>query len=57
MTTFANNERCSSDQRLDEINFFEQMPAQEGALILKFWFHIFKNQNLIISFTFLRSVK
>jgi AMP-polyphosphate phosphotransferase len=32
------------DQRLDEINFFEQMLAQEGALILKFWFHISKSQ-------------
>ncbi len=28
------------DQRLAEINRFERMLAEEGALILKFWFHL-----------------
>ena len=32
------------DQRLEEINRFEQMLAQEGALLLKFWFHLSKDQ-------------
>jgi len=32
------------DGRLDEINRFEEMLAQEGALILKFWFHLSKEQ-------------
>ena len=32
------------DQRLEEINRFEQMLAQEGALLLKFWFHLTKDQ-------------
>ncbi|MDR0576743.1 MAG: polyphosphate:AMP phosphotransferase [Candidatus Accumulibacter sp.] len=30
----------SLDQRLDEINRFEAMLANEGALVLKFWFHL-----------------
>jgi polyphosphate:AMP phosphotransferase len=31
------------DQSLDEINRFEEMLADEGALILKFWFHLSKD--------------
>ena len=31
------------DQRLAEINRFERMLAEEGALILKFWFHLSKD--------------
>lgn len=30
------------DQRIDEINRFERMLADEGVLILKFWFHLSK---------------
>jgi polyphosphate:AMP phosphotransferase len=30
------------DQRIDQINRFEAMLANEGALILKFWFHLSK---------------
>jgi len=30
------------DQRIDQINRFEAMLANEGALILKFWFHLTK---------------
>ncbi len=30
------------DQRIDQINRFEQMLVNEGALILKFWFHLTK---------------
>ncbi|MDR1063416.1 MAG: polyphosphate:AMP phosphotransferase [Azoarcus sp.] len=30
------------DQRIDQINRFEGMLANEGALILKFWFHLTK---------------
>ena len=30
------------DQRMEEINRFEQMLAQEGVLILKFWLHLSK---------------
>lgn len=32
------------DQRLDEILRFERMLADEGALILKFWFHLPRKQ-------------
>ena len=32
------------DQRLEEINRFENMLAQEGALLIKFWFHLSKDQ-------------
>jgi len=31
-------------RRLEEINRFEEMLAQEGALLLKFWFHLSKEQ-------------
>ncbi|MCC6879052.1 MAG: polyphosphate:AMP phosphotransferase [Rhodocyclaceae bacterium] len=31
------------DQSIEEINRFEQMLADEGALILKFWFHLSKD--------------
>ena len=37
--------RCKGAElgaRLEEINRFEEMLAQEGALILKFWFHLSK---------------
>ena len=30
------------DQRIDEINRFEKMLTDEGALIIKFWFHLSK---------------
>ncbi|MBM3509282.1 MAG: polyphosphate:AMP phosphotransferase [Alphaproteobacteria bacterium] len=30
------------EQRVDEVNRFERMLADEGALILKFWFHLSK---------------
>jgi polyphosphate:AMP phosphotransferase len=30
------------DQRIDEINRFEKMLADEGAVIIKFWFHLSK---------------
>jgi polyphosphate:AMP phosphotransferase len=32
--------RGQMDSRLDEINRFESMLASEGALLLKFWFHL-----------------
>ena len=31
------------DQRIDQINRFEQMLANEGTLLLKFWFHLSKD--------------
>ena len=31
------------DQRIDQINRFEQMLVNEGALVLKFWFHLTKD--------------
>jgi polyphosphate kinase 2 (PPK2 family) len=31
------------DQSIEEINRFEQMLADEGALVLKFWFHLSKD--------------
>ena len=31
------------DQRIEEINRFEAMLAQEGVLVLKFWFHLSKS--------------
>ena len=34
--------RGQLDSRLDEINRFEQMLANEGGLLLKFWFHLTK---------------
>ncbi len=34
--------RRSLDSRLDEINRFEAMLVNEGALVLKFWFHLTK---------------
>jgi len=33
-------ERDEMDERLDEINRFEAMLVNEGALVLKFWFHL-----------------
>ena len=32
--------RSELDQRLDDINRFEAMLVNEGALVLKFWFHL-----------------
>ncbi len=34
------------DQRLEEINRFEEMLTQEGALVIKFWFHLSKKNQL-----------
>ena len=34
--------RSELDQRLDDINRFEAMLVNEGALVLKFWFHLSK---------------
>ena len=36
--------KAEVDQRLQEINRFERMLADEGALILKFWFYLSKKQ-------------
>ncbi len=35
--------RAELDQRLDDINRFEAMLVNEGALVLKFWFHLSKS--------------
>ena len=35
--------RTALDDRLDDINRFEAMLVNEGALILKFWFHLSKD--------------
>src|SRR5574343_234547 len=35
--------RSELDKRLDDINRFETMLANEGALVLKFWFHLSKD--------------
>ncbi len=35
--------RAQMDQRIDEINRFESMLVNEGALVLKFWFHLTKD--------------
>ena len=32
--------QAAMDQRIDQINRFEQMLVNEGALVLKFWFHL-----------------
>ncbi len=34
--------KAALDQRIDEINRFEAMLVNEGALVLKFWFHLTK---------------
>ena len=34
--------QAAMDQRIDQINRFEQMLVNEGALVLKFWFHLTK---------------
>ena len=34
--------QAALDQRVDQINRFEQMLVNEGALVLKFWFHLTK---------------
>ena len=35
--------RGDLDQRMDQINRFEAMLVNEGALVLKFWFHLSKD--------------
>jgi polyphosphate:AMP phosphotransferase len=35
--------RAELDQRIDQINRFEGMLVNEGALVLKFWFHLTKD--------------
>ena len=35
--------KAALDQRIDEINRFEAMLVNEGALVLKFWFHLTKD--------------
>ena len=35
--------KAQMDARIDQINRFEQMLVNEGALILKFWFHLTKD--------------
>ena len=39
----GNMRRSELDERLDEINRFEAMLVNEGALVLKFWFHLSKD--------------
>jgi polyphosphate:AMP phosphotransferase len=36
--------RADLDQQLEDINRFEAMLAQEGVLVIKFWFHLSKEQ-------------
>lgn len=36
--------RSRLDQRLDEINRFEAMLADEGVLLIKFWFHLSRDR-------------
>ena len=35
--------RADMDARIDQINRFEAMLVNEGALVLKFWFHLSKD--------------
>ncbi|TRZ56411.1 MAG: polyphosphate:AMP phosphotransferase [Rhodocyclaceae bacterium] len=35
--------KAAVDQRIDQINRFEAMLVNEGALVLKFWFHLTKD--------------
>lgn len=39
----GNMRRAELDERLDDINRFEAMLVNEGALVLKFWFHLSKD--------------
>ncbi len=39
----GNLRRSDLDQRMDQINRFEAMLVNEGALVLKFWFHLSKD--------------
>jgi polyphosphate:AMP phosphotransferase len=39
----GNIRRSEMEDRLDEINRFEAMLVNEGALVLKFWFHLSKD--------------
>jgi polyphosphate:AMP phosphotransferase len=41
-TIEGNMTQAQMDQRIDQINRFEQMLVNEGALVLKFWFHLTK---------------
>jgi len=38
-----NTKAADLDQSIEEINRFEQMLVDEGALVLKFWFHLSKD--------------
>ena len=39
----GNMSRADMDARIDQINRFEAMLVNEGALVLKFWFHLTKD--------------
>ncbi|WIM06923.1 MAG: polyphosphate:AMP phosphotransferase [Candidatus Nitricoxidivorans perseverans] len=39
----GNMTQAAMDQRIDQINRFEAMLVNEGALVLKFWFHLTKD--------------
>ncbi|WP_341744211.1 polyphosphate:AMP phosphotransferase [Azonexus hydrophilus] len=39
----GNMRKAELDERLDDINRFEAMLVNEGALVLKFWFHLSKD--------------
>jgi polyphosphate:AMP phosphotransferase len=40
--TFGEISRAQLDQHIEEIRHFERMLAQEGVLLIKFWFHLSK---------------
>jgi AMP-polyphosphate phosphotransferase len=40
--TYGNTKTSALDQEMARIAFFEQMLAEDGALMLKFWFHLSK---------------
>ena len=42
--TYGDIDQAAFDQQIDEIARFERMLADEGALILKFWFHLSREQ-------------
>ena len=44
----GNMRRSEMDERLDDINRFEAMLVNEGALVLKFWFHLSKDGHAFI---------
>jgi len=41
---FGRIKQSALEREIDDINHFERMLADEGALILKFWFHLGKEQ-------------